>query len=117
MIANEPFVSVKCNREYVADMAAEALNNDCQPAIDGDSGYLLINRLLVPHSFVDQVDSALGISPIEYGHVLDETYLFEQEFLESLNELERQVLMHVVMHLIAQGKFGFQIFGQELEAA
>ena len=117
MIANGPFLSVKCNPEYLADIAKEALSNGCKPALDADSGYLLINNQLVPFSFVDKVDAALGVTAIEYGYLLDEDYLFDSAFLESLDALERAVLMPVVMYMIAQGSFGFQFFGEELEAA
>jgi hypothetical protein len=111
------FLSGKCNAEYVADITEVALSNGCLPALDSNSGYLLINNLLVPQSFVAQVDAELADTPIEYGFVLSEAYLFKPEFLESLDELEREILMPVVLHLIELGSFGFQFFGADLEAA
>ncbi len=117
MIAKKQFLSVKCNSEYVAWSSEEANADGFESTLDGYSGYLLANGILIPYSFVEQVDDELQDRPIEYGYVLCEADLFRPKFLESLDELEREALLPAVMYLIAQGKFGFQFFGAEMEAA
>lgn len=111
------YSSTGCNADYVASMAAQARDNGYEPALDINSGYLLINGNLVPESFAANVADKLAGFTFDYGFVLNEADLFAPEFLESLDALERGVLMPVVMHLIARGDFPFQIFGAEKEAA
>lgn len=111
------YLSTGCDAAYVAAMAVEARDNGYEPALDKNSGYLLINGNLVPESFAANVADKLAGFTFDYGVVLNEADLFAPEFLESLDALERGVLMPVVMHLIARGDFPFNVFGAEKEAA
>ncbi len=111
------FPSVGCNPAYVASMAEQARENGYEPALDKDSGYLLINGTLVPESLAAKVADQLTGFTFDYGVVLNEGDLFGDDFLTTLEATERAVLMPVVMHLIARGDFPFNVFGTEMEAA
>jgi len=111
------YPSTGCNAEYVEMMAREAAANDYKEIVLEKCGYTLIGTHLVPETFLEHVKAELENNMFDYGCVLSETYIFDAEFLASLDQDSRAVLMPVVLVLIERGDFPLNFFESEEEAA
>lgn len=104
------YKSVRLNADYVESMAKEALANGCQPINPERYGYVLVATRLVPLTFIERIKTELADSYFDYDGVLSESALFDDAFLQSLNDDERAVLMPSVLVLIERGEVGFNLF-------
>lgn len=71
----------------------------------GKYGYVLVNDHLVPFSFISRLKAELEDTYFEYNevHPLDDS--FSDEFLASLDIVERKVLGACTLFLIEEGDF------------
>lgn len=111
------FPSTGCNADYVETMAKQAAANGHKEIVLERSGYTLIGAHLVPKTFFEQVKAELADTVFDYGFVLSEATIFSADFLASLDQDARAVLMPVVLVLIEQGEFALNFFESEEEAA
>jgi len=104
------FPSVSVESSYIATHHREAIANgyDMPPA--EHCGYTLIDGHLVPETFIQCVQEELSEHHFEYGQVLCEGCMFESDFLDSLDDHERAVLMSVVLILVARGDLGLNLW-------
>lgn len=104
------FPSVSVESSYIATHQREAFANgyDMPPA--EHCGYTLIDGHLVPETFIQCVQEELNEHHFEYGQVLSEDCMFERDFLDSLDDHERSVLMPVVLILVARGDLGLNLW-------
>jgi hypothetical protein len=72
---------------------------------EGKYGYVLVNDHLVPFSFISRLKDELEDVFFEYNevHPLDDS--FSDEFLASLDSVERKVLGACMLLLIEEGDF------------
>ena len=104
------FSSSHCNTKYVKGMAEEAAANGYKEIHPDQTGYVIVNKRLVPFTFVNRVKNELDGINFEYGFVLNERELFSYSFLKSLDNDERKVLMSCVLILIERGDFEVNLF-------
>ncbi len=97
------FPAVFCNAQTML-MGAELGSRDYtnMPPIDR-TGYLLINGMLVPFPFIEQVKKVTEGTKISYGAVVPAERIVGAEFLRTLTGNERQVIGQVILHLIERG--------------
>lgn len=103
------FPSVRCNADYVQNLAEEAVANGYLPILPEKCGHALLNQCLVPFTFLERVQQELQGMIFQYV-VLTESDIFTEGFLASLEEKERSVLMPAVMLLIERGDFELNLF-------
>lgn len=107
-----------CSRytaEHIEFIAKKAAANGYQNNLPELSGYVAVDKFLVPFSFVERVAKELNGMQYEYGQVLSETFIFENEFLRTLDADEHEVLLPCVLMLIARGDFDVQLFASDDE--
>lgn len=104
------FPSTHCNREYVEGMDEETAANGYKEIHPDQTGYALVNKRLVPFTFVNRVKNELEGIQFEYGFVMNERQIFSDAFLKSLDKDERKVLMPCVLILIERGDFELNLF-------
>jgi hypothetical protein len=104
------FPSVSLNADYVEHMAAEAEANGLKEINPEKCGYVLVDKCLVPLTFIARIKEELSDHQFDYGYVISESEMFEADFLQSLSEEERAVLMPCVLILIERGDLGFNLF-------
>lgn len=107
MTQTTPYASAMLNELDAAQLCKNNAANGYLTPRQEDLGYTLINDRMVPESFIQRVASELVDAPFCFEEVLRVIDIFEEEFLESLSALEREVLMPVVLHLLALGEVGF----------
>lgn len=111
------FPSTGCNAAYVEFVAKQAAANGRKALGLEKCGFTLIGTRLVPETLFAQVKAELADTALDYGFVLGETSIFSAEFLASLDQAARVVLMPVVMVLIERGDLFLHFFESEEEAA
>lgn len=110
------FTSTGCNAAYVEIMAKQAAANGHKEIAPEKCGYTLIGTHLVPETLLEQVKAELADTMFDYGFVLSEATIFSAEFLASLDQESRAVLMPAVLVLIERGDFPLNFFESEEEA-
>ena len=111
-----PYPQTLCDKEMVEFFTCEGNNNGYKTPLPEHCGYTLINDCLIPETFIQLVRSEARKIDLQYGYVLRRESIFEQEFLDSLDELELAVLMPVVLQLVARDELFFNLwsaFSQE----
>ncbi len=73
-------------------------------------GYTLINDRIVPETFIQRVIHQIKDTTFVYGEVLRDVDIFDVNYLESLPDAEREILMAVVLQLIARGEIGLDVW-------
>lgn len=111
------FTSTSCNADYVQSMSDQAEANGCRAIDPKACGYALVGKYLVPYTFLTRVKEELTDCQFEYGPVIAENDIFTNEFLASLDQAEREVLMECVLISIACGDFGLNLFASVDEEA
>lgn len=111
------FTSTGCNAAYVEIMAKQAAANGHKEIALEKCGYTLIGTRLVPETLFAQVKAELADTMLDYGFVLGATSIFSDEFLASLEQASRVVLMSVVMALIERGDLVLNFIESEEAAA
>jgi hypothetical protein len=109
-ITSNLFPSTSCNAAYVDMMAEEAKANGYKEVVLEKCGYVLVNRRLVPYTFLERVQNQIEGANFEYGLVLAEADIFSEDFLRSLCPEAREVLMPCVLILIERGDFELNFF-------
>lgn len=104
------FASVNCNAGFVQSMSQQAVANGLSEIALPNCGFVLVGKKLVPYAFLTRLQDQLSGSNFQYGPVLDEAVIFDEEFLLSLDPDEREVLMPCVLILIERGDFGLNLF-------
>ena len=104
------YPSTRCNAEYIEMMAKEAAQNDYKEIRPEKSGYVLVNKRLVPYTFLERLRSQLDGANFDYGFVLSESAIYDDKFLHSLCPDEREVLMPCTLILIERGEFYLNLF-------
>lgn len=103
------------NPAYVHMMAEEAATNGYKSIVQENCGYVLVGKNLVPYTFLNRLQHIVGHHTFEYGLVLSEATIFGDEFLQSLDQEEREVLMPCVLMLIERGGFEVNLFESDDE--
>lgn len=103
--AKKPYPSSMCYDSLVHQITDEERADGTYSLPQELCGYTLINGNLVPETFIQHVADQMDGVVFEYGYVLSEAKIFKNEFLDSLDELERSVLMQVVLQLMARDEF------------
>lgn len=111
-MSTQIFPSTRCNQVFLDEQRREALDNEYQMPDDQYLGYILINNKLVPESFVYLVKEELSETFFEFQHTLSEDCVFSKEFLASLHNTERDVLMSVLLILIERGDVMLNVWGE-----
>ncbi len=101
--------------EHVKDIAEEAAANGYKEILPELTGYVLVNKRLVPFTFVERVKNEIWGMQFEYRCVLSEVTIFGTEFLQTLDQDEREVLMPCVLMLIERGDFAVNLFESDDE--
>jgi len=101
----------------VEAMTEEGNNNGYDTPPKEYCGYALIDGRLVPETFIQLVATELQDCVFDYGFVLAEEDIFDQEFVDTLDEMEYAVLMPVVLQLIARDQFPVNLWALEKEEA
>lgn len=107
--------STYCNKNYVDDMVETAEDCGYKEIISENCGYVLVDKNLIPITFIQRVQAQLDQMVFNYGFVLNESSIFTPRFLDSLDVHERKVLMHCVLILIERGNFGVNLHGDDDE--
>ncbi len=103
------------NAAYIQMMAEEAAANGYKDIVQQNCGYVLVNKRLVPYTFLARVKKEVKRHTFEYGCVLSEAIIFGDEFLQTLDKDERKVLMPCVLMLIERGDFEVNLFESDDE--
>lgn len=114
---NVPYISTSLNRAYVENLRAEGTANGYKTPDDKLLSYTLMGDSLVPEAFIQKVKSYVDGAMFTFGEVIGIDDIFDPEFLESLNDSERRVLMPVILQLVARGDFGVCIWTERLTKA
>lgn len=101
--------------EHVEYMAEEAAANGYKEILPELTGYVLVNKRLVPFTFVERLKNAIKGKQFEYRCVLSEVSIFGDEFLQSLDKEEREVLLPCALMLIERGDFEVNLFESDDE--
>lgn len=104
------YPATEINPAYVQTMAEETAANGYKDIVQGNCGYVLVGKNLVPYTFLTRVQHIVEQSTFEYGLVLSEASIFDDGFLKSLDKDEREVLMPCVLMLIERGDFEVNLF-------
>ena len=100
-----PFPSALCEASYISYMREEGDANGYVTPANSLLGYMLINDVLVSETFAQLVLEDIGVADFDYRCNYKVTDIFSDDFLNSLEADERELLMPVVLQLIARGKF------------
>lgn len=104
------FPSALCAVDYFNAMRDTAIESQYTMPPYNLCGYALIDGQLVPETFIKRVKKELEDSQFEYGYILGVDDVFSEEFLESLDDDERGLLMHVVLLLVSRGEFPLNLW-------
>ncbi|SFC17591.1 hypothetical protein SAMN05216344_110124 [Polaromonas sp. OV174] len=103
------FPSTKCNAGYIEMMAETAAADGYKKIVPEKFGYVLVNKRLVPYTFLERMKNDIDGIGFEYGSVLSEAVIFSDQFLCSLCPDEREVLMPCLLILIERGDIDLNV--------
>jgi hypothetical protein len=103
------YKSVSCNRDVVAELVGSDLPEDF-------FGFVLIDKHIVPNSFIDFVADAISSTTFPYGAVVSVRDYVTEPLWEGLDDDERQVLGGVIMLLIEQGRVAVEFTMDECDS-
>lgn len=98
----DKYPSTICKPDFVEDIQAERLYNGYELDAPEYCGYTLIANYLVHETFIKRVIDDLETCNFESGVIFDEEYLFSIDFLDSLDNQERDVLMDLALLLLKE---------------
>ena len=105
------YPATRLNAAFVEDRNDDLVRSGEEPKDPSRLGYFLIKDRLVPFVFLERLEEELDNSVIyEPGFVLSAEVIFGHLFLQSLDELERDVLMSCVLLVIERGGFPVNLF-------
>ncbi len=96
----DKYPSTICKPDFVEEMQDERLYNGFELDAPEHCGYVLISDCLVHETFIQRVIYEIQSCKFEAGVIFDEEYLFSSEFLESLDDQEKAVLMDLALLLL-----------------
>jgi hypothetical protein len=102
MDLTDNYPSTICKPDFVEEMQSERIENGYELDVPEYCGYSLIRNCLIHETFIQRVIYEIESCKFESGFIFDEEYLFSIEFLESLDDQEKDVLMGVALLLLKQ---------------
>lgn len=96
------YPSTICKPDCVEEMQSERIENGYELDAPEYCGYTLIANYLVHETFIKRVIDDLETCNFESGVIFDEEYLFSIDFLDSLDNQERDVLMDLALLLLKE---------------
>ncbi len=113
MVTTNLYPSTACDPAFVSEMQTEGLASGYVMPPPEHCAFTLISDCLVPETFIQRVMREIASFDLDYGFVLSKESLFSGEFLESLDEQERIVLMPVVLLLVARDAISLNLWASK----
>jgi hypothetical protein len=83
-----------------------------RPVSEGEYGYTLIEGYLVPNAFIEKVLCHIDMQTFEYGQILNPKEMVGNEFWDSLNYYEQEILGSCLLFMIECGFIWFHLPGK-----